>query len=74
MSKRFQVAASPLNGVKFDLAIILVISVLLLVTVDKLLTNFFGQFLFLAGYGVVAMIWLVTKARRVVTAHQNNDL
>jgi len=66
MSKRFQVAASPMNEVKFYLAIVLVIGVLLLLAADKLFNGFWSQFLFLAGYGVLAMAWLVSKVKRVV--------
>lgn len=71
MGKRFQVAASPLNQVKFDLAIVFVISVLLLIIADKLFNGFWAQFLFLAGYGLVAMTWIIRKVRRVVINQQN---
>jgi len=71
MAKRFQVAASPLNAVKFDLAIVLTVSVVLLIIVDKLFSDFWAQCLFLAGYGIIAMIWLVSKTKRVVATHQD---
>lgn len=63
------VSASPLNGVKLDLAIILVIGVVLFIIVLQLIESFIGQFLILAVYGVLTTIWLIRKTRKILSAH-----
>ncbi len=59
------VNASPYNHVKFDLGIILILAVFVLVVVSAAEPRFFGQILYLAGFGLVSMVWLVVKIRRV---------
>ena len=61
----FTVKASPFNGVKFDLAIILVLGFLLFMVHDHLVTGELAQLAVLAGYGIVAMLWLLVRTRRV---------
>ena len=68
----FGVAASPFNAVKFDLAVILIVGVLLLLVHGAVVANFFGQLLLLGGYGIVAMVWLMVKTQRVLRAHQRD--
>ena len=68
----FGVAASPFNAVKFDLAVILIVAVLLLLTHGRLVTGSFAQFLLLGGYGLAAMAWLMLRTRRVLLAEQRN--
>ncbi len=63
--RTFTVAASPFNGVKLDLALIVVVGVVVWLIHDRLIENGFGQLLFLAGYGLAAMVWLVAKTRRI---------
>ncbi len=61
--RSFTVAASPFNGVKFDLAMIVIVGVVIWLIHDRLIDNGLGQTLFLAGYGLSAMTWLVAKTR-----------
>ncbi len=68
--RSFTVAASPFNGVKFDLALIVVVGVVVWLVHDRLIDNGLGQTLFLAGYGVSAMIWLMVKTRRIEQAQR----
>jgi predicted membrane channel-forming protein YqfA (hemolysin III family) len=64
----FSVAASPLNAVKLDLGIILVVGALLLLVHGKLVSGTLAQFLVLAVYGIGAMLWLIIRTRRVLHA------
>ena len=66
----FGVAASPLNAVKLDLGIIMVLGLVLL-----LLNGYLGgseavRIGLLLAYGVAGMLWLVFRARRVVRAEE----
>ena len=63
--KGFTVAASPFNGVKLELALILVGAVELLLIHGKLSQDALVQFSILAGYGVAAMLWLMVRVRRI---------
>ena len=65
-------AASPFNAVKFDLAVILIVAVLLFLMHGTLVANPLGQLLLLGGYGIAAMVWLMLKTRRVLRAHQRD--
>ena len=62
----FGVAASPLNEVKLDLAIILVVGVLLLLVQGRVLDNLWLQLLLLSSYGLLGMLWIIVRARWVV--------
>lgn len=63
--KGFTVQASPFNAIKLDLALILIVGAVLLIVHDHLVVNQLGQLGLLAGYGIVAMCWVVIKTRRV---------
>lgn len=63
--RSFTVKASPFNVVKFDLAIILILGVLLFLVHDLLVTDELTQLAVLAGYGLLAMAWLLVRTRRV---------
>jgi hypothetical protein len=65
-SRGFAVAASPLNEVKLDFAIILVVGVLLLLVQGRVLDNLWLQLLLLSSYGLLGMLWIIIRARRVV--------
>ena len=60
------VAASPLNGVKLDLGIILMLAVVLLLT--SFLFNWPGSW-GLAGFSLVSMFWLVWRTRKVLRSN-----
>ena len=64
--KGMTVAPSPLNEVKLDLAIILVVGALLLLVQGRLLDSLLAQLLVLASYGVLGMLWIVIRARKVL--------
>ena len=60
------VAPSPLNEVKLDLAIILVVGGLLLLVQGRLLDSLLAQLLVLASYGLLGMLWIVIRVRNVL--------
>lgn len=62
----FTVAASPFNAVKFDLAIILFVGVLLLIVHGSLSANPLVQLALLFLYGLGAMLWLLVRTRKIV--------
>lgn len=64
--KVFTVKASPFNAIKLDLALILIVGIVVLVTHERLVEHQLGQLLIVAGYGVAAMLWIVVKTRRVL--------
>ncbi len=64
--KDFGVAASPLNGVKLELGIILFVGLLLWLAVDSITVNLANQLLILALFGGVSALWLVLRTRRTL--------
>ena len=64
--KGMTVAPSPLNEVKLDLAIILVVGILLLLAQGRLVDGLLAQLLVLASYGVLGMLWIIVRARQVL--------
>lgn len=72
----FTVSASPLNAVKLDLGVILCVALLVWLMVEYLSDRVAVQVGVLALYGLVAMLWLIVRTRRIETAllalHQGN--
>jgi len=64
--KGFTVAPSPLNEVKLDLGIILVVGIVLLLLQGKVLDSLPLQLLLLSSYGVLGMIWIIVRTRRTI--------
>ncbi len=64
--KGFGVAASPLNSVKLELGIILVVGLLLWLAVDSITADFANQLLILALFGGTGALWLVFRTRRTL--------
>lgn len=64
--KGVKVAPSPLNEIKLDLGIILVVGFLLLLLQGRILDSLSLQLLLLASYGLLGMIWIVARARRIL--------
>ena len=64
--KGMTVAPSPLNEVKLDLGIILVVGVLLLLVQGRLVDSLSVQLLVLASYSVLGMLWIVVRARKIL--------
>ena len=60
------VAPRPLNEVKLDLGIILAVGLLLLLVQGRAVDGLPLQFLLLSSYGLLGMIWIVVRVRRVV--------
>ncbi len=64
--KGFGVAASPLNRVKLELGIILLVGLLLWLAVDSITADFANQLLILAFFGGTSALWLVLRTRRTL--------
>ena len=64
--KGFTVSASPMNSVKFELGVILMVALLFWLVVERLTDD---ALLFLLLYGLVAMVWIVFRSRQVVRKH-----
>lgn len=59
-----QVAPSPLNGIKLDLGVALALTPVAWLAVERLVVEPGAQLLWLGGYGLAAMVWLVVRVRR----------
>lgn len=66
MQRTFTVAASPLNTVKFELGAILSLGVLVWLLHGWFASSVALQFVLLTGYGLVGMLWVVLRARRIL--------
>ncbi len=67
------VAASPMNAVKLELAVICCAGVLLWLVQGRVTDNQMVQLLLLGGYGCAGMLWIVFRARRVLTRAQSSQ-
>ena len=65
-SKGFGVAASPFNGVKVELGIILILGFILWLAADSITGSITAQLMLLVGYGLVGALWLIIRTRKVV--------
>ena len=63
----FTVAASPLNPVKLELGIILVVGFFLLFFVTNMFESQFTQFTILGAFGVLSMLWIIFRVRNLLT-------
>ena len=57
---------SPLEGIKFELGVILVGAILLLVVQQRITASLTLQFLLLSGYGLAGAVWIILRARRAM--------
>ena len=64
--KGMTVAPSPLNEVKLELGIILAVGVLLLLAQGRVLDSLPLQLLVLVSYGLIGLIWIVVRTRRIM--------
>ena len=73
--KGFGVAASPFNGVKIELGIVLILGFVLWLAADSITASITAQLLVLVSYGLIGAFWLVIRTRRVAQqwAEQNNQ-
>jgi len=67
--RNFTITASPLNPVKFELGIILFIGFFLLISVQGFVKSPVAQIGTLAGYGIISMVWLIYRTRRLLAQH-----
>lgn len=63
------VGRSPLNGVKLELALVVIGGVVLTLIHGKLTADSLSQLLILIGYGTAAMSWLIFRTRRVLAQY-----
>lgn len=72
--KGFTIKASPLNPVKLELGAIIIIGVFLLLSVAYVVPSDSTQLLILFSYGLIAMVWLMVRVRRVLRSlpEENN--
>ncbi len=66
MQRIFTVAASPLNTVKFEFGVILSLGALVWLLHGWVASGVVFQFVALTGYGLVGMLWVVLRARRIL--------
>lgn len=59
-------AFDPLRRVKLELGLIMLLAVVAWLLTERWLALWWQQVLALATYGVIGMIWLVMRARRVM--------
>ena len=70
----FRVAPSPLNEVKFDLGIVLVVGSLLLLVVARISGDAWTQVAILLAYGLLGMIWIIVRVRLVIGAIERSGV
>lgn len=64
--KGFGVAASPFNGVKIELGIVLILGLILWLAADSITSSIAAQLLLLVSYGLISAFWLIIRTRQVV--------
>ena len=64
--KTFTVAPSPFNTVKFELGVILILGILLVLVHSRITSSTKLQFLLLSAYGILGMVWIVIRTRRIM--------
>lgn len=62
----FTVAASQLNAVKFEFAVVLCLGVAVWLLHGWLASSVALQFVLLLGYGLIGMLWVILRARHVL--------
>ncbi|MBL4851776.1 MAG: hypothetical protein JKY90_05795 [Gammaproteobacteria bacterium] len=60
------VSASPFNGVKLELALILVIGLILWLILERLFPHRIEAFIMLVGYSLLAAGWIILRVRNVL--------
>jgi len=62
----FTVSASPLNPVKLELGLILVIGFFAFFIITYSIDSVASQFIFLGAYGLFGMMWIIHRARKLM--------
>lgn len=70
--RSFTVKASPFNSVKLDLAVIFILGALLFLIHDRIVDGELFQLAILTAYGLLSMVWIVFRTRRVANALAKN--
>ena len=68
------VAPSPFNAVKFELALVVVGSVLVMLLSFSNTFSAVGQWLLLGGYGVAAALWVVVRTGKTLRRLMNMNM
>jgi len=66
--RHLTVPASPFNSVKLDLAIIIFMAFIVLLIVSGVVEDAVMQILYLAAFGIVSMLWLIFRTRKITRA------
>lgn len=67
----FGVAASPFNGIKIELGIVILIGFVLWLAADSITGSLATQLLLLVSYGLISAFWLIFRTRRVLQRWNN---
>jgi len=62
----FAVSASPFNGVKLELALILIVGLILWLVSEQLFPHRMEAFLMLIGYSLLAAGWIILRVHNIV--------
>ncbi|MGA7801542.1 MAG: hypothetical protein WCC36_12105 [Gammaproteobacteria bacterium] len=65
-SRGFTVPASPFNGIKLELAVVICLNLLLWLVAGRLVDGWLAELGLLAAGGFGGMAWLVLRTRRVL--------
>ena len=65
-TKGFGVAASPFNGVKIELGVVLILGLVLWLAADSITASIATQLLLLVSYGLISASWLIIRTRHVL--------
>jgi len=68
----FGVHASPFNGVKLELAIILILGALFWLVLDSITNNEITQIGLLLLFGILGAVWLVIRTRILILKNTNH--
>jgi len=72
-ARKLAVPASPFNGVKLELGIILILGALLWLGADSITAGTEAQLLMFLGFGLLSTLWLVVRTRAVLRQHEAHD-
>ncbi len=62
----FAVSASPFNGVKLELALVLIVGLILWLVSEQLFPHRMEAFFMLIGYSLLAAGWIILRVRNIV--------
>lgn len=68
----FGVKASPMNGVKLELALWLILAFPVILVLHRIIESEWWRLFGMASYGVVAAAWIIVRARRIAMTIEKN--